>query len=105
MPVGSKLQLIQASGSSLSWLSKQPQLVVASLSFAELGTAQPQLVFTFSQLPRHLKNEVYTVFNSPACAKSKSDKMCILGLELAITLQKVLLGITFVEIECDLVII
>ena len=45
------LQPIQASSSSPSWRSKQSQLVgssklvVAGLSFAELGTAQPQLVF------------------------------------------------------------
>ena len=50
MSVVSKLQLTHASRSSHSWLSKQPQLVkssklvVASLSCAELGTAQPQLV-------------------------------------------------------------
>ena len=50
MSVVSKLQFTHASRSSHSWLSKQPQLVqsskllVASLSCAELGTAQPQLV-------------------------------------------------------------
>ena len=48
--VVSKLQFTQASISSHSWLSKQLQLVqssklvVAGLSFPELGTAQPQLV-------------------------------------------------------------
>ena len=61
--VVSKLQFTHASRSSHSWLSKQPRLVqssklvvasqltksqwVASLSWSELGTAQPQL---FSQL-------------------------------------------------------
>ena len=47
MSVVSKLQFTHAFRSSHSWLSKQPQLVllVASLSCAELGTAQPQLVF------------------------------------------------------------
>ena len=51
MSVVSKLQFTHASRSSRSWLSKQPKLgqssklVVASLSCAELGTAQPQLVF------------------------------------------------------------
>ena len=47
------LHFTHASRSSHSWLSKQPQLVqssklvVASLSCAELGTAQPQLVPPF----------------------------------------------------------
>ena len=51
--VVSKLQFTHASRSSPSWLSKQPQLVqsfklvVASLSCAELGTAQLQLVLFF----------------------------------------------------------
>ena len=50
MSVVSKLQFTHASISSRSWLSKQPKLVqssklvVASLSCAELGTAQSQLV-------------------------------------------------------------
>ena len=50
MSVVSKLQFTRASRSSNSWLSKQPQLVqsskllVASLSCAELGTVQTQLV-------------------------------------------------------------
>ena len=53
--VVSKLQFIHASRSSHSWLSKQPKLVqiskllVGSLSFAELDTAQPKLVWSFSQ--------------------------------------------------------
>ena len=53
MSVVSKLQLTHASRSSHSWLSKKPQLVlssklvVASLSCAEFGTAQPQLVEVF----------------------------------------------------------
>ena len=48
MSVDSKLQFTHASSSSHSWLSKQPQQVqsskrmVASLSCAELGTAQPR---------------------------------------------------------------
>ena len=51
--VVSKVQFTNASGSSHSWLSKQPQLVqssklvVTSLSCPELGTAQPQLVIIF----------------------------------------------------------
>ena len=50
MSVVSKLQFTHASRSSHSWLSKQPKLlqssklVVASLSCAELGRAQPRLV-------------------------------------------------------------
>ena len=56
MSVVSKLQFTQASRSSHSWLSKQLQLVqssklvVAGLSFPELGTAQPQLAFYFMLL-------------------------------------------------------
>ena len=51
MSVVSKLHFTYASRSSHSWLSKQSKLVQssklveASLSCAELGTAQPQLVF------------------------------------------------------------
>ena len=51
----SKLQFTQASRSIHSWLSKQLQLlqssklVVAGLTFPELGTAQPQLVYFESQ--------------------------------------------------------
>ena len=50
MSLDYKLQFILASSSIHSWLSKQSQLVqssklvIASLSCAELGTAQPQLV-------------------------------------------------------------
>ena len=50
MSVDSKLQFTHASSSSHSWLSMQPQqvqsskLMVTSLSCAELGTAQLQLV-------------------------------------------------------------
>ena len=53
MSVDSKLQFTHASSFSHSWQSKQPQLVqssklvVASLSYAELGTAQPQLVLAY----------------------------------------------------------
>ena len=53
MSVVSKLQFTHASRSSYSWLSKQPQilqsskLVEATLSCAELGTAQPQLVLFY----------------------------------------------------------
>ena len=53
MLVYSKLQFTHASSFSHSWLGRQLQLVqssklvVASLSCAELGTAQPQLVFHF----------------------------------------------------------
>ena len=43
-------------------------------------------------------------FQTPACAQSKTDKICILGLKLADALTKVCLGITFVEIECNLII-
>ena len=59
MSVVSKLQFNNASGSSHSWLSKQPQLVqssklvVANLSCTELGTAQPQLVTFFISLACH----------------------------------------------------
>ena len=45
-----------------------------------------------------------TVFNTPADAQFKNDKMCILGLKLGNALTKVWIGIIFVEIECDLVI-
>ena len=61
-------------------------------------------VFTFSRLPRHFKKRFCTVFNTLACALSKNDKMCILGLKLANALTNVWIGITFVEIECNLVI-
>ena len=52
MSVYSNLQFTHASRSSHTLLSKQPQivqgskLVLASLSYAELGTAQPQLVLS-----------------------------------------------------------
>ena len=55
MSVDSKLQFTHASSSSHSWLSMQPQqvqsskLMVTSLSCAELGTAQLQLVKKFFQ--------------------------------------------------------
>ena len=65
MSVVSKLQFTHASRSSHSWLSKQPQLMqssklqVASLSCAELGTAQPQLVVTFSHRTAvHIKKNI-----------------------------------------------
>ena len=62
-------------------------------------------VFTFSRLPRHFKKEFYTIFNSLGCAESKDNKIFILGLELVNVLPKVYIGITFVQIECNLVII
>ena len=62
-------------------------------------------VFTFSWLPRHLKKWFYTVFDNPSCKETKIDKICILGLELANVLTKVQLGITFLEIKSDLVIL
>ena len=90
MSVVSKLQFTHASRSSHSWLSKQPQLVqssklvVASLSCAELGTAQPQLVififkntssflFFYAYIPLHLHTcmllQLHTcmVACSPSC--------------------------------------
>ena len=48
--VVSRLQFTHASRSSQSWLAKQPQLLVASLSCPELGTAQPQLVSHYFML-------------------------------------------------------
>ena len=65
--VVSKLQFTHASRSSHSWLSKQPQLVqsfkllVANLSCAELGTAQPQLVFVIICSLYSLQNCVHEV--------------------------------------------
>ena len=56
MSVDSKLQFTHASSSSHSWLSMQPQqvqsskLMVTSLSCAELGTAQLQLVQYISRV-------------------------------------------------------
>ena len=49
----------------------------------------PTFVFTFSRLQKPLKKRFCAVFNTPACAKSKNDKMCILGLKLANALTKV----------------
>ena len=49
----------------------------------------PTFVFTFSRLQKPLKKRVGTVFNTPACAKSKNDKMCILGLKLVNALTRV----------------
>ena len=46
-------------------------------------------VFTFSRFQNPLKKRVCTVFNTPDCAKSKNDKMCIPGLKLANALTKV----------------
>ena len=81
MSLVSKLQFTHASRSSHSWLSRQPQLVqsskllVASLSCPELGTAQPQLVFSFCQIGilylRHI------------LGKSKAYLRQILGISLA----------------------
>ena len=62
----SKLQFTHASRSSHSLLSKQPQLVqssklvVASLSCAELGTAQPQLVNDLKRKVCLLKEKIKT---------------------------------------------
>ena len=52
-----------------------------------------------------LWKEFYTIFNSPGCEESKDNKIFILGLELVNVLPKVHIGITFVKIECNLVII
>ena len=41
----------------------------------------PTFVFTFSRLQDPLKKKVSTVLNTPACAESKNDRMCILGGE------------------------
>ena len=51
-----------------------------------------------------LKRGFYTIFNSPRCAESKNNKICILKLELVKAIPKVHIGITFVQIECNLVI-
>ena len=65
MSVVSKMQFTRASRSSHRWLSKQPQLVkssklvVASLSCADFGTAQPQLVSPIFQNHRSIKVYVY----------------------------------------------
>ena len=38
-------------------------------------------IFTFFRLPRHLRKGFYTIFNSPRCAESKNDKICIIELK------------------------
>ena len=69
--VVSKLQFTHASKSSHSWLSKQPQLVkssklvVASLSCAELGTAQPQLVFILFSFISCLPSLKFMMYHYP----------------------------------------
>ena len=60
--------------------------------------------FYISRLLRHLKKWFCTVFNSLTIAESKNIKIYILDLKLANALTKVWGGITFVEIECNLVI-
>ena len=62
-------------------------------------------VFANFRLPRNLKKWVCTIFNSQACGDSKNIKILILELKSANALTKVWLGITFVEIECNLGII
>ena len=74
------------------------------VSFEVSNNLMHTFVFTFSQLPRHPKNRVCTVFITPACAKFRNDKMCILGLKLVDALTIGWIGITFVEIERNLVI-
>ena len=61
-------------------------------------------VFSFQHILActQLKND--TVFNTPACKQLKNYKMCILGLKLGNALTNVWIGIIFVEIECNLVI-
>ena len=61
--------------------------------------------FYISRLLRHRKKLFCTVFNSPAIAESKNIQINILDIKLANALTKVWVGITFVEIECNLVII
>ena len=60
-------------------------------------------VFSISRLQRHLEKWLCTVFNID-CAESKNNKIIILGSKLANGLTKALLGITFVEIGCNWVI-
>ena len=73
MSVVSKLQFTHASRSSHSWLSKHPQLVqssklvVASLSCAELGTAQSQLVYFVKS---NFENVIVSVNNKVVTAVS-----------------------------------
>ena len=74
------------------------------MSFEVLNDLIATFVFTFSWLPRHPKNRFCTVFNTPACAQLKNDKMCILGLKLVNAFTKVCIGITFAEIVSNLVI-
>ena len=65
---------------------KMPYLKRWGLRF--LDNVTHTFVVTFSRLPRHHKNRFCTVFNTPACAQLKNDKMCILGLKWANALKK-----------------
>ena len=82
--VVSKMQFTRASRSSHRWLSKQPQLVqssklvVASLSYAELGTAQPQLVFIIIK-SNNIMIFQFDVYNTIATAGNSSICQRILG--------------------------
>ena len=71
----SQVQFTHTSRSSHSWLSKQPQLVqsskllVASLSCAELGTAQPKLVSSHVHSTyQHSLHELYDLYISSSWA-------------------------------------
>ena len=72
------------------------------VSFEALNNLMHTFIFTFFRLPGHPKHWFCTVFNTLACAQSKNDKMCILGLKLGDALTKVWISVIFVAIECNL---